>query len=219
MKYNLILCLRGTFAAVFILRRLTEEYHAKGKMLNKCSVEIENAFDRVPRKVLEWAIRKKGIPEVFVRSLMSLHEGAKTRIRVDSELSEEFDIKVNLPEGALSELLYVDDLVLMSETIEGLRNKFFKWKETFESKGLKVNLGKTNVMVSDRITKDGLSKSNVVPCGVCCLGVKANSVLCVQCGRWIHGRCAGLKRMTPNIPTNFTCKKCERNIGEALEQE
>ena len=48
-------------------------------------------------------------------------------------------------EGALSELLYADDLVLMSETIEGLRNKFLKWKEAFESKGLKVNLGKTKV--------------------------------------------------------------------------
>ena len=50
-------------------------------------------------------------------------------------------------EGELSELLYVDDLVLMSETIDGLRDKFLKWKETFESKGLKVNLGKTKVMV------------------------------------------------------------------------
>ena len=50
-------------------------------------------------------------------------------------------------ESVLSELLYADDLVLMSETIEGLRNKFFKWKEDFESKGLKVNLGKTKVMV------------------------------------------------------------------------
>ena len=46
-------------------------------------------------------------------------------------------------EGALSELLYADDLVLMSEIIEGLRNKFFKWMEVFESKGLKANLGKT----------------------------------------------------------------------------
>ena len=32
----------------------------------------------------------KGMPEVLVRSVMSLHEGAKTRVRVDSELSEEF---------------------------------------------------------------------------------------------------------------------------------
>ena len=36
-------------------------------------------------------------------------------------------------EGALIELLYADDLVLMSETIEGLRNKFLNWMESFES--------------------------------------------------------------------------------------
>ena len=41
----------------------------------------------------------------------------------------------------------------MSETIEGLRHKFFKWKEAFESKGLKVILGKTKVMDSSSITK------------------------------------------------------------------
>ena len=35
----------------------------------------------------------------------------------------------------------------MSETIEGLRNKFLKWKEAFESKGLKDSLGKSMVMV------------------------------------------------------------------------
>ena len=41
----------------------------------------------------------------------------------------------------------------MSETIEGLRNKFMKWNEAFESKSLKVNLEKTKVMVSGCITK------------------------------------------------------------------
>ena len=30
----------------------------------------------------------------------------------------------------------------MSETIEELINKFLKWKEAFESKGLKVNIEK-----------------------------------------------------------------------------
>ena len=44
--------------------------------------------------------------------------------------------------GVLSELLYADDLVLMSETIEGLSDKSIKRKEAFESKGFKVNLGK-----------------------------------------------------------------------------
>ena len=55
-----------------------------------CFVDLEKAFYRVPRKVLEWAMRKKGIPEVLVRSVVSLYEGARTRVRVDSELSEEF---------------------------------------------------------------------------------------------------------------------------------
>ena len=38
-------------------------------------------------------------------------------------------------EGGLCELLYDDDLVLMSETIEGLSNKFIKWKEAFKGNG------------------------------------------------------------------------------------
>ena len=47
-----------------------------------CFVDLEKAFDRVPRKVLERAMRKRSIPEAMVRALMSLYEGAKTRVRV-----------------------------------------------------------------------------------------------------------------------------------------
>ena len=53
--------------------------------------------------------------------------------------------------------------------------------------GLIVNLGKSMVMVSGGITKDDISEGIVDPCGVCSLRVKANSVLWLQCGRWIHG--------------------------------
>ena len=57
-------------------------------------------------------------------------------------------ISESVRNGLMNEMLYVDDLVLTSETMEGLREKFRKWKEAFESKGLKVNLGKTKVVVS-----------------------------------------------------------------------
>ena len=80
---------------------MQEEYHAKGKKLCMCFVHIEKAFDRVPRKVLEWATRKKGIPEVLVRSVMSLYDGAKTRVRVDFVLSEEFEVKVGMHQGSV----------------------------------------------------------------------------------------------------------------------
>ena len=122
-------------------------------------------------------------------------------------------------EGALSKLLHAHDLVLMGATIEGFCDKFLEWKEAFESKGLKVNLGKTKEMVSSGITKDGMSKRKVDPCGVCSLRVKSNSVLCVQCGKWIHGRCAGVKMVAQILPRNYTCRKCEGNIREAVDQE
>ena len=51
-------------------------------------------------------------------------------------------------------------------------------------------------MVTCGIAKNGLSKSKVDSCGVCCLIVMVNSVLCLQCDRWIHGRCAGVKWVT-----------------------
>ena len=70
-------------------------------ILYMCFVDLEKAYDRVPRKMLEWALRKKGIPEVLVRSVMSLYEGAKTRVRVDSELSEEFEVKVEMLQGSV----------------------------------------------------------------------------------------------------------------------
>ena len=121
------------------------------------------------RKMLEWALRKKETPEYLLRSVMRLHGEAKTMIIVNSELSEDSEVKVGMHqksvlspflfalvvdvvtelarEGALSELLNADDLVMMSETIKGLRDKFIKCKESSESKILKDYLGKTKVIL------------------------------------------------------------------------
>ena len=44
---------KGTIDAVFILRRLQEEYLDKEKKLYMCFVDLEKAFDRVPKRVLE----------------------------------------------------------------------------------------------------------------------------------------------------------------------
>ena len=82
-----------------------------------------------------------------------------------------------------------------------------------------VNLGKAKVMVSLGVPKNGMSKSKVDPCSVCSLRVKTNLVLWLQCGKWIHSRCAGKKRVYPKFSRNFTSRKCEGNIGEAVELE
>ena len=61
---------RETINAVYTLRRLKEKYHAKGNKLYTYVVVLEKAVDRAQRIVLEWAMRRKGIPQVFVRSMM-----------------------------------------------------------------------------------------------------------------------------------------------------
>ena len=79
---------------MFTVRRLHEECYVKGRKLFMCFVDFEKAFSWVLERVLEWVIMKKGMPEVWVRSVMSLYEGARTRVRVDSELLVEFQVKV-----------------------------------------------------------------------------------------------------------------------------
>ena len=71
-----------------------------------CFVDLEKAFDRASRKVLEWALRKKGMPEVCVRSVMIPCEIAKTRVRVDCELSEELEVNVRMYQGSVLSCLW-----------------------------------------------------------------------------------------------------------------
>ena len=171
---------------------------------------------------------EKGLPEVIVRAVISLYHGAKTKVRVGFELSQEFLVQVdahqgsalstllfaiavdviseNAREGLMNEVFYANDLVLMSESKENLKEKFLKWKEAFENKGLKVNLKETKVMVSD--LKDEVLKSKVDPCAKCGKRVMANSVMCTKCCKWVHGRCAKMKRVTSTMAKGFVCELC-----------
>ena len=58
------------------------------------------------------------------------------------------EVTGNARKGWMKQILYTDDLVLMGETMEELRENFDEWREAFESKGVRVNLGKTKLMVS-----------------------------------------------------------------------
>ena len=92
---------KRTVDAIFIVMRMQEEYQKKDKKLYMCFVDMEKAFDRVPRKVMEWAMRKKGLSAVIVRAVVSLYDGAKTRVRMRSAHSEEFKAKVGVHQGSV----------------------------------------------------------------------------------------------------------------------
>ena len=58
---------KGTTHAVFILRRMQEESRRKEKKLYMCFEDLEKAFNRVPRKVMEWALSKKGLQKCWCK--------------------------------------------------------------------------------------------------------------------------------------------------------
>ena len=87
---------RRTTDALFVVRRMQEEYRDKKKKLYMCFGILRSHFDRVPGKMMEWAMRKKDLPEVTERAVMSLYHGEKTKVRVGSELSEEFLVQVGV---------------------------------------------------------------------------------------------------------------------------
>ena len=90
------------------------------------------------------------------------------------------DVTTENARVVVNELLYADDLVIMSEDMEDLKERFWNWKDALESRGLKVNTRKTKLMVSG--SEEELIKSKRDPCGVCGKRVMANSVLCTKCG-------------------------------------
>ena len=91
----------------------------------------------------------------------------------------------------LIELLYVDVLVLIVETKEVLLLlKVRQWKEGMEKKEMRVNAEKTKVMWC-QVSKGQVEDSGKHPCGVCRKGVGNNSILSVECVRWVHKRYRG----------------------------
>ena len=92
---------RVTTDALFVVRRMQEEYRNKKKKLYMYFVGIKKAFYKVPRKVRRWAMGEKGLTEATVRVIMSLYYGAKTKVRVGSELSEKFLVQVGVHQGSV----------------------------------------------------------------------------------------------------------------------
>ncbi|MBJ3201398.1 hypothetical protein JGB54_23260, partial [Salmonella enterica subsp. enterica serovar Agona] len=115
----------------------------KGKKLYYAFVDLEKAFDRVPREVVKWALRKSGVDEWIVRAVMAMYANAQTVVRTTYGNSESFDVKVGLHQGSVLspllfvivmdvitkevreglpwEVLYADDLVLVAESEEKLK--------------------------------------------------------------------------------------------------
>ena len=80
------------------------------------------------------------------------------------------------------------------------------WKEAMEKKGLRVNAGKTKIMICGT-GLDLLQSSGEFPCAVCHTGVGSNSIFCNGCKHWVHKKCSGLKCLKKD--PDYRCTRCQ----------
>ena len=98
-------------------------------------------------------------------------------------------------------------MVVIAETEEELIKRLNEWKDNVESKGMRVNMNQTKVMISGE--RQMVRQKDVRwPCGVCRKGVGSNSMQCSSCQKWVHKKCSGIKGSMSKVAKSFICRGC-----------
>src|SRR5207244_8784439 len=113
---------KSTTDVLFIVRQMQEKFLEKKKELWIAFIDLEKAFDRVPREVVWRALRKRGVGEWLINVIKSMYEGATIAVKFKEGESAEFEVKVGVHQGSvLSPLLFIIVMdTLPEEFREGL---------------------------------------------------------------------------------------------------
>ncbi|KAK3510464.1 hypothetical protein QTP70_008662 [Hemibagrus guttatus] len=159
---------KSTTDAIFALRILMEKYRDGQRELHCVFVDLEKAYDRVPREELWYCMRKSGVAEKYVRVVQYMYERSRTVVKCAVGQTEEFKVEVGLHQGSalspflfaivmdqLSEevrqespwtMMFADDIVICSESREQAEENPERWRFALERRGMKVSRSKTEYM-------------------------------------------------------------------------
>src|SRR6267154_628445 len=178
---------KGTTDAIFIVRQVQEKFLGKQKELWMAFVDLEKAFDRVPRDVVWWALSHVGVEEWIVNVGKSMYEGVTTSVKINGVESKGFEFKVGVHQGSVLspilfnivmqaiadnfkaglpwELRYADDLVLLAESRAEYERRLMEWIGRLKEKELRMNIGKRKVM-NCKVGVGQVENSGKYPCGI-----------------------------------------------------
>ena len=162
---------RSTTEAIFLLRQLMERYREQKKDLHMVFIDLEKAYDKIPRMVMWWALEKHKVPTKYITLIRDMYDRVVTSVHAGDSETDTFPITIGLHQGsALSPymfslvmdevtkdiqgdipwcMLFADDVVLVDETMAGVNKKLELWRQTLESKGFRLSKTKTEYMRFD----------------------------------------------------------------------
>ena len=79
---------KETIDAIFILRQLQEKYLENDKelyLVYLVFVDLEKAFDSVPRVLIESSLKGKGVVECYVNAVMKMYQEVLSQVKVEGE--------------------------------------------------------------------------------------------------------------------------------------
>ncbi|KAK3524879.1 hypothetical protein QTP86_011079 [Hemibagrus guttatus] len=135
---------KSTNDAMFALRVLMEKYRDGQRELHCVFIDLEKAYDRVPREELWYCMRCAiGQTEEF-KVEVGLHQGSALSpflfAMVMDQMSEE--VRQESPWT----MMFADDIVICSESREQVEENLERWRFALERRGMKVSRSKTEYM-------------------------------------------------------------------------
>ena len=168
---------RGTREGIFSFNIMAQKHIEVMKEMYICFIDYAKAFDRVKHENLIECLKQIGLDSKDVRVITNLYWHQKAAIRVNKDISEYTSIQRGVRQGCvlspilfniytelifrqfehlegtsiggrnISNLRYVDDTVLVSDTKEGLQSLVTAAKIESEKAGLGMNVKKTKTMI------------------------------------------------------------------------
>ena len=100
-------CKRSLNDHVFVMRQLMEAAREYDKPLHAAFIDIEKAYDGIPRLALLAVLKRYGVSERLCQLISMLYNKTSARVRIGDEESDLFDIETGVKQGCiLSTLLF-----------------------------------------------------------------------------------------------------------------
>ena len=110
---------RSTTDAIFCFRMLLEKWTEGQKAVHCAFIDLEKAYDRVPREELWECLRLAETSKCYVRITKDICDGATRTVRSAAGLTEKFKVGIGLHQGsALSPFLFA---IIMDKLAEDIR--------------------------------------------------------------------------------------------------